>query len=73
MGKRKSSYRRSAKKAAPHYRRGGHMSTASLRKQVWITSPYRASFDRLTPNKLRNMGEGPVPTSGAWRVSGSWW
>ena len=70
MGKRKSSHRRTSRKShvAPI------ITTSTLRKQLWFTNPYRASFDRLTPNKLRNMGEGPVPyTGGAWRVSNSWW
>ena len=72
MGKRKSRHRRSGRRfKIPVVSRG--MTTAQLRKQQWVTNPYRASFDRLTPNKLRNMGEGPIPTTGAWRVSSSWW
>ena len=77
MGKKKSSRsKRSSKsrrKAITYAPAPVYSSTAALRKQLWITSPYRTSFDTLTPQKLRNMGEGPIPTCGTWRVSRSWW
>ena len=76
MPKRKTTRRRRTTRRAPRMmltQGPPAMPTSSLRKQLWVTSPYRASFDKQTPNKLRNMGDGPIPTCGTWRVSSSWW
>lgn len=70
MGKRKASHRRPVgRRIFPR----APVSTAALRKQLWVTNPYRTSFERMTPNKLMNMGDAPMRTCGTWRVSSSWW